>query len=159
MNNDHDGTWVATTPYPATTHEFSGTLTNDRCTCDELWDEEDLTHDEHGHVECWGACYEAGYEDLREVLNPVLARNTSGWWRVDNLRLWNGDVSGYFHATDFPALLRGMTVDSGWVMRWTLSMPSLSFSYSLSHHDAPMGSNSTLTAVSETLAEDLSLRV
>lgn len=83
--------------------------------------------------------------------------NETGWWKVEDLRLWNGQVSGYYYAKydAIADILRGMTVNSEWTMRYAVFSDRVEFN--LSHHDAPLGSASTLRCVSEDEREEMGL--
>jgi hypothetical protein len=72
--------------------------------------------------------------------------NETYWWKVEDLRLWDREVSGYFQADKIRDLIAGMTVKSEWIMRYSVFADRIE--YSLSHHDA-MGSNSVLRGVTE----------
>jgi hypothetical protein len=87
-------------------------------------------------------------EDFRKT-------NTTDYWCVKDLRLWDGNVSGYFHADNVAGLIQGMTVRSSWTMRYEVFADRIE--YSLSHHDAPTGSASVLTAMTEEQVERLGL--
>lgn len=122
------------------------------CTC-EFYDEE---KDEYFPSEnCWGDCWEFSVEDFTNITNHLFEKNETGWWKVSKLRLWDGDVSGFFHADSALKLLQGMSVRSEWYMRGDVYEDRIE--YSLSHHDAPMGSSSTLTIISEDEREELGL--
>jgi hypothetical protein len=103
---------------------------------------------------CYGDCWEWVVEDFSRLTEELRDSNETGWWKVSNLRLWNGEVSGYFHAKTVADIIRGMAVNGEWTMRMTAYPDRIE--YSLSHHDA-MGSNSTLTAISEEQREELGL--
>jgi hypothetical protein len=125
-------------------------LTN-QCTCDN----------EADYTSCYGYCWEDNVNDFYNVNEKFLNSNDTGWWRVTNLGLWDGNHSGYFYVqpTDKPwveaqNIVAGMTVNSAWIMRYTPYDDRIE--YSLSHHDS-MGSNTTLTAVSEEEREELGL--
>ena len=130
-----------------TTHKYEITNT---CTCVEFDEDEN----ELPASDCWGVCWHNvlyGFaEDTKELCNS----NETGWWKVTNLALWNGNTSGYFHAKTVEDILCGMTVRSAWIMRYTAFPDRVE--YSLSHHDA-MGSATTLTAVSAEEVEVLGL--
>ena len=89
------------------------------------------------------------------ITEELRKSNETDWWKVENLRLWHGDVSGFFYAETVADLIEGMTVRSDWTMRYEIHADRIE--YSLSHHDAPMGSKTTLTAVSEEQREELGL--
>ena len=115
-----------------------GEMTND-CTCtvynadsDEYFDAPD----------CYGDCWEDSVYFFGLCTEELRNSNPSGEGQVDDLRLWHGNVSGYFHATNVVDIIRGMTVNSSWIMRYRVYADRVE--YSLSHHDAPMGSASVL---------------
>lgn len=131
-----------------------GEITNS-CTC--------LTYEEDGETKsvdteygstCYGDCWEYAVEDFAMVTEELRNSNETNWWKVKNLRLWNGEVSGYFHAKTVADLIEGMTVRSDWRMTYEVFADRIE--YSLSHHDA-MGSASTLTVVSEEEREEMGL--
>lgn len=133
---------------------LKGTLTNS-CTC--------LTYEEDGETKsvdteygstCYGDCWEYAVEDFAMVTEELRDSNETNWWKVSNLRLWNGEVSGYVHAKTVADLIEGMTVRSDWSMTYEVFPDRIE--YSLSHHDA-MGSASTLTAVTDDEREELGL--
>lgn len=129
-------------------HKFE--ITN-RCTCENY----DIDTGESTPSEwCYGHCWEMTVEDFSYDTEELRNSNETGWWKVTDLKLWSGDVSGYFYAERVQDILYGMTVRSEWIMRYT-AFPNR-VEYSLSHHDA-MGSASTLTAVTEEEVEQLGL--
>lgn len=134
-----------------TTEVIKGELTNG-CTCVTYNDE---TGDFDTAPECWGDCWDTAVEDFETVTEAFRNTNETGWWKVENLRLWNGEASGYFHADKVADLITGMTVRAEWTMRYTVFADRIE--YSLSHHDAPMGSASVLRAISEDERERLGL--
>jgi hypothetical protein len=73
--------------------------------------------------------------------------NETDWWSVENLRLWNGDISGHFKVGKVEEMLIAMTVRSEWRMHYEVYSDRVE--YSLSHHDAPTGSETTLRPVTE----------
>lgn len=97
--------------------------------------------------DCYGDCWEYTLEDFSNITSHLFENNETNLWRVNNLRLWDGDVSGFFKATNVSDLIRGMTVNSEWIMRGEVFDDRIE--YSVSHHDAPMGSSTVLTIVSE----------
>lgn len=127
-------------------------ITN-HCTCTKYDHETEEFTDEPAD-ECFGDCWEMAVEDFSELTRELRASNDTGWWHVKDLNLWNGAVSGYFHAEKVADILRGMTVNSGWIMRYTVHNDHVS--YSLSHHDS-MGGYSQLSPVSEEDVERLGL--
>ena len=137
-----------------TTTALTGELTNS-CTC-LLFDEDGETKsvDTEYSETCYGDCWEYAVEDFAMCCLILRNSNETGWWKVSNLRLWDGESSGYFHAKTVADLIDGMTVRGDWTMRYTAHDDRVE--YSLSHHDA-MGSNTTLTAVTEEQREELGL--
>lgn len=131
--------------------KVTGVLTNS-CTCQSY--NEDLG-DFQPAPECWGDCWCDQVEDFYEVTKDLRDSNETYWWKVEDLRLWNGEVSGYFQAEKVIDLIRGMTVTCDWIMRYSVFTDRIE--YSLSHHDA-MGSNSVLRGVTEVEYEDNVLR-
>lgn len=105
--------------------------------------------------ECWGDCWETQVEDFTTITEELFNNNDTNWWKVTGLQLWNGSVGGYFQAKTPVDLLRGMTVNSEWIMRGTAYPDRIE--YSLSHHDAPMGSSTVLLPVSEEEREESGL--
>jgi hypothetical protein len=132
----------------------TGELTNS-CTC--------LTYEEDGETmsidteygsACYGDCWDFAVEDFAMITEELRDSNETNWWKVEDLQLWNGNVSGYFHAKNVADLIEGMTVRSDW--RMTYKVFSDRIEYSLSHHDA-MGSATVLRTVSDDEREDLGL--
>lgn len=133
---------------------LKGEITNS-CNCLTYIDDEGNEVSIDDTYTCFGDCWEFAVEDFAMVTENLRDSNETGWWKVSNLRLWNGEVSGYFHADTVAKLLEGMTVRSDW--RMTYEVFSDRVEYSLSHHDAPMGSASVLTPVTEEQREELGL--
>ena len=121
------------------------------CTC---MDYDDDTGADIPAEYCYGVCWEMTVDDFSYVTEELRNSNETGWWKVTDLKLWSGDVSGYFYAEKAQDILYSMTVRSEWTMRYTAFPDRVE--YSLSHHDA-MGSASTLTAVTEEEVEQLGL--
>jgi hypothetical protein len=131
-----------------------GEITNN-CSC-LLFEEDGETKSvdtEYGST-CYGDCWEYAVEDFAMVTEELRNSNETDWWKVSNLRLWDGESSGYFYAKTVADLIEGMTVRSDW--RMTYEVHADRIEYSLSHHDA-MGSATTLTAVSDEEREELGL--
>ena len=124
-------------------HTYTGEITNS-CSCVMYDDNGEPT--EEPTTYCYGDCWEDSVSDFTYITEDLRASNESDWWQVDNLRLWNGEVSGYFHADKVEELLRGMAVRGDWTMRYEVFSDRIE--YSLSHHDAPTGSSSVLRCVS-----------
>lgn len=128
-----------------------GIITN-TCSC-VLYNEETKYLQEA--TECEGLCWELSVEDFSYATESLRNNNPTDCWKVENIRLWNGDISGHFKAQAVTDLLRGMTVNSEWTMRYEAYADRIE--YSLSHHDAPTGSVSVLRTVSEEEREELGL--
>lgn len=121
--------------------EFSYT---NSCTC-EVYDE--INNEYYSSDDCYGYCYDVMIEDFKNITLDLFELNETGWWKINNFRLWNGDHSGFIQAYDASELLRGMVVNSEWTMRGEILKNEIH--YSLSHHDAPMGSSTVVTIVEE----------
>ena len=119
---------------------YTGEITNS-CTCTK-YDHETEEYTDEPSDECFGDCWDFALDDFANVTEELRESNPDGWWSVDDLRLWHGNVSGYFRAETVSELIRGMTVNSEWNMRFRVYSDRVE--YSLSHHDAPMGSASVL---------------
>jgi hypothetical protein len=104
---------------------------------------------------CYGDCWEDSVGFFAEVTKEFRESNETGWWRVENLRLWNGEVGGLFHADKVQDLLGGMTVRGEWTMNYRVFADRIE--YSLAHHDAPTGSATVLWPVSEDNRQDWGL--
>lgn len=122
------------------------------CTCTYI--DEDTGEDMPTEF-CDGFCWEYVIDDFTELTKHLFDANETKWWKVSKLRLWDGESSGYFFAKNIKDLIEGMTVNSAWIMTGTVFNDCIE--YSLSHHDAPMGSSTTLTIVTEQQREDLGL--
>ena len=129
------------------TFEYTNT-----CTCSS-YDEDTDTYVNTDY--CDGLCWEYTIEDFTNLTEELFNNNETNWWKVSKMRLWDGDISGYFYADNVTDLIRGMTVNSEWTMKGEIFENSIS--YSLSHHDAPMGSNSVVTMISDEQREELGL--
>lgn len=96
--------------------------------------------------------WEDAVEYFRDSIAHLISANETWDWRVQNLKLWNREVSGYFGARTVLDIIRGMTVNGDWTMRWATYEDRVE--YSLSHHDAPTGSVSALYTVTEAEREE-----
>lgn len=114
------------------------------CSCKD-YDEDTDNYVDSEH--CYGDCWDCVLEDFHNITSHLFHKNETSWWKVSDLRLWNGDVSGFFTADNVTKLIEGMSVNSSWIMRGEIFEDHIK--YSLSHHDAPMGSASVLTIVTE----------
>ena len=123
------------------TFTLKGTITN-TCSCVSYNEETGYLQEA---TECEGLCWEYSVEDFANVTESLRNDNPTDYWKVENLRLWNGEVSGHFAANTVEDLLRGMTVRSDWSMSYEIFADRIE--YSLSHHDSPTGSTSVVRAV------------
>ena len=114
------------------------------CTC-EYYDEEKDVVIPLGY--CDSTCWDYALEDFNNITEHLFDKNETMWWKVSNLRLWDGEHSGYIYAETVEELIRGMSVNSEWTMRGEVYSEYIK--YSLHHHDSPMGSNSIVTIISE----------
>lgn len=129
------------------TFEYTNT-----CTCSS-YDEDTDTYIAMDY--CDGHCWETTVDDFALITTELFDNNETLWWKVSNLRLWDGNHNGYGFAMCPEDLLSLMTVKSEWTIRGELFNNCIK--YSLYHHDAPTGSSSTLTMVSEEQREELGL--
>ena len=134
-----------------TTLKFEYTNT---CTC-TVYNEELEEYTEEPSDNCYGDCWEFVVEDFSNITDNLFNQNETNWWKITGFRLWDGDHSGFVYAKTPLELLRGMTVNSEWIMRGEVFDDHIN--YSLSHHDAPTGSSTKLTIVSESEREDYGL--
>lgn len=127
-------------------------ITNE-CTCTKYDPETEEFTDEPAD-NCFGDCWESAVDLFSYDTKNLRESNETGWWHVKDLNLWNRSVSGYFHADKVVEILRGMTVNSGWILRYNVHEDHVA--YSLSHHDS-IGGASELWPVSDEEAERLGL--
>jgi hypothetical protein len=113
------------------------------CSCSS-YDEE--TDENIPSEVCYGDCWEETVEDFTNIVAHLFEKNERCWWKIKDLALWDGNYSGYFYAEDARDLIKGMTVNSEWIMRGEVFDDRIE--YSLSHHDA-MGSSTVLEIMTE----------
>jgi len=113
-----------------------GELTN-TCTC-TVYNEETETLTET--AECFGTCWEDELYFFGECVKDILSQ--ASWFRVEAVRLWDGDFDAIFRADNVADFVRGITVNSEWILRYQVFADRVEFS--LSHHDAPTGSTSVV---------------
>jgi len=137
---------------------YRGEITN-TCTCNVVDDNGDEILDEYGNPVsqdwCDGFCWESMIEDFSNCTEELRNANETSWWHVEGIQLWNRTTGGYFYADNVNEIIRGMSVNSEWMLRWSVYEDRIE--YSLSHHDAPTGSASVLRPVSEEEEERLGL--
>ena len=105
-------------------------------------------------TECDGICWEMALEDFTDIVSGLFEDNETMWWKVSNLKLWDGNHGGYGYAKDAEDLLRLMTVNSDWNIKGKVFNDRIE--YSLSHHDS-MGSNTVVTMITDEQREELGL--
>lgn len=114
------------------------------CTCED-YDIENDVNIPSGN--CYGDCWDQMIEDFTNITEHLFDKNDTMWWKVNNLKLWDGEHSGYIYARSAEELIRGMSVNSEWTMHGQVYSEYIK--YSLHHHDSPMGSNSIVTIILE----------
>jgi hypothetical protein len=100
------------------------------CTCE--FDDE--------YTECYGDCWEFNVETFAIETMQLFERDSFGSkypFKVDGLPLWHGDVSGVALVENSTELLRAITVNAEWRLRYKYNDGELHCI--LSHHDVPMG--------------------
>jgi hypothetical protein len=130
--------------------QFKFEYTN-TCTC-TFYDEDKDEYLESS--DCYGDCWEFVLEDFSDITKSLFDKNDTLWWKVSNLRLWDGNHSGYGKAKDSKDLLGLMTVNSEWNIKGEVFNDRIE--YSLSHHDS-MGSNTVVTMITDEQREELGL--
>ena len=123
-----------------------------QCSC-TYYDEDTDSYLEMDY--CDGHCWDDAIADFEIITEKLFDDNETYWWKVSNLKLWDGNHSGYFFAKNAAELIKGMTVDSAWTLSGEICDGYIK--YSVSHHDAPWGSNTTLEPVSDEQREFLGL--
>lgn len=101
------------------------------CTCTKMDPETFESTDEPADY-CYGDCWEFAVEQFGEDTKEL--REISDTWVVEGLPLWNRSVSGSFTIKNVADLIRGITVNSDWRLRYKVT-PTHIWCY-LSHHDA-----------------------
>ena len=128
------------------TFEYTNT-----CSCENYdMDTDELTPS----LDCYGDCWEYVLDDFNRLTTDLFDNNETLWWKVSNLKLWDGNHSGYGKAKDAEELLRLMTVNSDWNIEGKVFNDRIE--YSLSHHDS-MGSNTVVTMITDEQREELGL--
>ena len=120
---------------------YTGEITND-CSCTKYDPVTEEYTDEPSDY-CHGWCFDQAVEDFANCIEHLWDLSPAHVWRVEGIQLWNRTSGGIVVAHTPLDLIRAMSVDSSWIMRWRVYADRVE--YSLSHHDAPMGSASKLT--------------
>jgi len=98
-------------------------------------------------TECYGDCWDWQVEDFTCMISELWEKNPTYYWRIGGVKLWDREVGGVIECKTPLALLEAMSVNSAWLMRYTVHEECIE--YSLSHHDAPMGSASYVRIATE----------
>lgn len=128
--------------------KLSGTITT-TCTCETY----DLETETSAPAEyCYGDCWDMQVEDFANVVEPLFNADTVDNkypFTIQGIRLWNRTVGGDVLVKDARELVRAMSVDSDYTLRWEFDDETNSLGASLSHHDgigwvtvSPMDANS-----------------
>lgn len=107
--------------------KLSGTITT-QCTCNE-----EEMNDPNEPYACYGECWEFAVEDFAQVVEPLLEK--SNHFRVDGIRLWDRTIGGVAKCDNALQLIRAMSVDSDFILRWEFDDETLELGAALSHHD------------------------
>jgi hypothetical protein len=109
--------------------------------------------DENGEYSdvCWD-CWDDQVQNFYFETKHLFEKNPTYFWRVGGIPLWNREVGGIVECRTAIDLIHAMTVNSEWTMRYTVHPDCIE--YSLSHHDAPMGSASFVRIAEEEEYED-----
>ena len=109
---------MTTTETPIAYSELTNT-----CTC-TVYDE--LTDSFTPATECDGFCWESELEFFGECVKDILSQ--ASWFRVEAVRLWNGDFDAIFRADNVADFVRGITVNSEWILRYQVFADRVEFS-------------------------------
>jgi len=105
------------------------TTISNTCDCDH----------EHG---CGGSCWDDVVECFAIDTAHLFDKSEYGWWRVSDLPVWDGTMSGISQAKNAVELLRLMTVRGEWILRYRVTATKIVAL--LSHHDCPTGGTLTV---------------
>lgn len=120
--------------------EWKGwTEISNSCTCTTL----NENNEEVATDYCDGFCWESTMDYFAEVTKPLFTKNDHKLWQVSGLPLWNRTIDGVFEAETPETLLRGITVNSEWTLRFKVIATTMRCW--LAHHDAPTGGHYSVT--------------
>lgn len=120
--------------------EWKGwTEISNSCTCTTL----NENNEEVATDYCDGFCWESTMDYFAEVTKPLFTKNDHKLWQVSGLPLWNRTIDGVFEAETPENLLRGITVNSEWTLRFRVIATTMRCW--LAHHDAPTGGHYSVT--------------
>jgi hypothetical protein len=120
--------------------KLSGTITT-HCAC------VDENGEEFYNEYCDGTCFEYAIEDFAMVVEPLFME--TNYFKISGIRLWSGTVGGIAKCISARELIRAMSVDSEFTLRWEFDDETNTLGARLSHHDNPMGSWVTVEPVPE----------
>lgn len=115
-----------------TKHEY--TITNS-CTC--TGENDEYIADCYG---CWNDVLVMFNDDTKHLLDI-----TNGDFFIYGLPLWNRNVAGNFTVKNTEDLLRAITIEGDWTLRYSVDSDTLYCR--LSHHDVPTGRSFTVKPV------------
>ena len=120
--------------------EWKGwTEISNSCTCTTLNENNEEVPTDY----CDGFCWESTMDYFAEVTKPLFTKNDHKLWQVSGLPLWNRTIDGVFEAETPENLLRGITVNSEWTLRFKVIATTMRCW--LAHHDAPTGGHYSVT--------------
>lgn len=121
---------MTTNIIPTESGTYTATITN-TCTCVTYNDD---SGDWESAPECWGDCWDSQVEDFQEI-TAHLFTETNQEFHIEGFPVWDGTVSGTFHARTAEKLLESITPDrTEWHLELTVHATHLTGF--LSHHDA-----------------------
>jgi hypothetical protein len=97
---------------------------------------------------CDGTCYEYALEDFAQVVEPLL--KSTEYFKVNGIRLWDSTVGGIAKCETAQDLVRAMSVDGQFILRWEFDDETNALEARLSHHDCPTGCRVTVEQADET---------
>jgi len=105
-----------------------------------------LCSDDDGNstIECYG-CWDDALADFDNDVLELFNASPNNEFAVTGLPLWNRDLSGIVKVETGEELLRAITVNGSWTLRYSIDGNVLHCV--LSHHDVPCGRSFTVTPV------------
>jgi hypothetical protein len=121
--------------------KLSGEITTN-CTCNsEEMNDADMPY------ACYGECYDWALEDFAQVVEPLL--KSTEYFKVSGIRLWSSTVGGIAKCDNAQDLVRAMSVNGEFILRWEFDDETNALEARLSHHDCPTGCRVIVEAVDE----------
>jgi len=112
-------------------------IINGSCTC--------VDEDGAPAIECRYICWDDALADFDNDVSDLFDASPNNEFAVTGLPLWNRDVSGVVQVDTSEELLRAITVNGPWTLRYFVKDTVLHCV--LSHHDVPCGRSFTVTPV------------